>query len=30
MEFDEFLSGYKPTTPTRPTPNPKDIFHNYR
>ena len=22
MEFDEFLSGYKPTTPSRPTPPP--------
>ena len=21
MEFDEFLSGYKPTTPSRPTPS---------
>ena len=30
MEFDEFLSGYKPTTPSRPTPNPKDVFHNFR
>ena len=30
MEFDEFLSGYKPTTPTRHTPNPKDVFLNFR
>ena len=26
MEFDEFLSGYKPTTPSRPTPTQKTFF----
>ena len=28
MEFDEFLSGYKPTPPpSRPTPHPSDNSH---
>ena len=26
MEFDEFLSGYKPTTPSRPNPTQKTFF----